>query len=69
MGEGRSVVSVETFEAWMRRVDQLVVSKVGVSVHDLADAPWRDYYTDGMTPSEALETSAEWTDLPMELLE
>lgn len=33
------------------------LSKVGVplSIHDLADATWRDYYDCGMTPRDAIE--------------
>mgnify|MGYP003112317639 FL=1 len=33
------------------------LSKVGVplSIHDLADATWRDYYESGMSPRAAIE--------------
>ena len=38
--------------------------KLGVGVEDLPDAPWRDYYDDELTPSEAIECPKEdaWDD-------
>jgi hypothetical protein len=42
-----------TFEEWMRAVDQAVQMKVGLSVHDLADAPFRDWYDDGVSTTTA----------------
>ena len=45
------------FETWMQQVDELVQRAVGLSVHDLADAPWRDYFESELTPSQALEVA------------
>ena len=28
---------------------------IGLGIHDLADATWRDYYDCGMTPRDAIE--------------
>lgn len=37
-----------TFEVWMAAVDRAVERRVGLSVHDLADYPFRDAYDDGV---------------------
>jgi len=42
-----------TFEQWMREVNRIVTHIAGVSVHDLADATFRDWYDDEYTPNEA----------------
>lgn len=42
-----------SFEEWMRKVDQLVQSRVGLSAHDLPDWRYRDAYDDEMTPARA----------------
>lgn len=44
-----------TFDAWMTKVDSKVIRTVGLSVHDLADQPFRDWYDDDMTPDEAAQ--------------
>ena len=44
-----------TFAQWMRAVDEAVQATAGLSVHDLADQPFRDWYEDGLTPQEAAE--------------
>lgn len=43
----------KTFEAWMREVDRACWAKAGVSVHDLPDMPFADWYKDGMRPASA----------------
>ena len=40
-------------EQWMRALDRAVGQRVGVSVHDLSDQPFRDWYDDGITPAQA----------------
>lgn len=45
-----------TFETWMRAVDAAVESKAGVSVHDLPDCCFRDWYDAGTTAT----TAAKW---------
>jgi hypothetical protein len=42
-----------TFEAWMDLVDEICDLKYGVSVYDLADCPFRDWYDDDMRPATA----------------
>lgn len=42
-----------SFEDWMSQVDRIVWQKAGVSVHDLPDVPYRDWYDDGVSPKGA----------------
>lgn len=39
----------QTFEEWMKAVDQAVQNSIGVSVHDLPDYAFRDAYDDGVS--------------------
>ncbi len=52
------------FNGWYNTCDEIVSRKIGVGVEDLPDAPWRDYYEDGLTPHEAIECAKEdaWDD-------
>jgi len=55
------------FEQYMRRVNKHLVSLCGLSSDDLADAPYWDYFEDGMTPRDAAETAlVEWNDWDLE---
>jgi len=42
-----------SFEAWMQEVDNAVSRRTGMSVHDLPDVPFRDWYDDGVPPRSA----------------
>ena len=42
-----------TFEEWMARVDRLVSRHVGISVYDLEDAPFMEWYEDRVRPIRA----------------
>jgi hypothetical protein len=44
-----------TFERWMQRVDSLVILKCGLSVHDLPDCNYRDWYDDRVRPVYAAQ--------------
>lgn len=65
---------MKTFENWMKVVDSLISAKLGgMDSGDLPDIMFvRDFYDDGMTPTEAaetmLETWAEEGDIPFELI-
>lgn len=48
-----------TFREWMESVDRETQAIGGVSVHDLADQPFRDWYDDEMGEVEAAETALE----------
>lgn len=45
--------STHAFRAWMSRLDGAVQLRLGVSVHDLPDQPFHDWFTDGLSPLEA----------------
>jgi hypothetical protein len=45
------------FEKFMRRVDVVLVSKLGMGHGDLPDCAWYDYFEDGLTPSQACESA------------
>lgn len=47
------------FSTWMRLVDRKIQARAGVSVYDLADKPFREWYDDGMDPDEAVEEILE----------
>ncbi len=40
-----------TFEAWILRVEQLLVARCGLGVDDLPDCDYKICYTAGVTPS------------------
>lgn len=48
-----------SFEDWMQKVDQAVGAKAGLSVYDLADMPYRDWYDDGMSPASAAKRALD----------
>ena len=50
---GKRITTDYGFETWMRRVNAVVVSKTGCSVHDMPDCCFRDWYDDGMGPVAA----------------
>lgn len=52
------------YSRWMHAVDTVVESKTGLSVHDLPDMAYRDWYEDGVTVSaaakRAVREAASW---------
>ena len=48
-----------TFAAWMAAVDRFIWQVAGVSVHDLPDRCYRDWYDDKLNPQEAGEIVLE----------
>src|SRR5262245_12217044 len=38
------------FDEWMVRIDNAVQALSGLSAHDLPDAPYRDWFDDGLSP-------------------
>jgi len=42
-----------TFEDWMKKVDKIIESRVGLSSDDLPDVCYRDWYDDGISPDRA----------------
>ena len=45
--------TTKTFERWMKLVDLYVSSMIGLSVYDLPDCCFGDWYEDGMSPKSA----------------
>lgn len=43
----------QRFDAWMRKVDAKVDALAGLSVHDLADQPFFDWFDADMSPATA----------------
>ena len=41
------------FDKWMKSVDRAVETIAGLSVHDLADCCFRDWFEGGYTPGQA----------------
>ena len=48
-----------SFDSWMQKVDSAVMRRSGVSVHDLADQCFYDWYNDGITPVQAARLTLE----------
>ena len=42
-----------SFEEWLKEVDEILWSKVGLSKDDLPDCSYRDWYDEGMSPVRA----------------
>ena len=42
-----------TFEQWMTKVDKIIGLMTGLSVYDLPDCPFRDWYDDEFSPAQA----------------
>ncbi len=57
-----TIKSDAAFESWMKNVDAAVLSRYGVSVYDLPDCPFRDWYDDGETPEEASVLAVAYAD-------
>ncbi len=47
------------FYQWLRKVDKLIISKVGMGLMDLSDQPYRDWFDDGVSPYEARDRTLE----------
>lgn len=59
-----------TFEQWLNKVDAVYGSIIGLTMDDLGDAPWRDYYEDEMTPREAVAHAlTDWQDMGYDLID
>jgi len=37
-----------SFDTFMKEVDTCLISKLGLSSNDIADAPWHDWFEDEM---------------------
>lgn len=58
------------FNQWLRRVDAVYGSILGMGMDDLGDAPWYDYWSDGLTPREAVAHAlTDWQDMDYDLID
>ena len=53
--EGSNMTTQLTYKEWMRVVDAILTSKIGLSSGDLADFNSRDLYDDGCSPEIGAE--------------
>lgn len=56
-----------SFEEWMERVDTAVCALAFVSVHDLEDQPFRDWWEYDWTPQQAALEVLEYAGYPVEM--
>lgn len=42
-----------SFEAWLAKVDAIIRQRTGLTLRDLPDCPYQDWYADGKTPAGA----------------
>lgn len=49
----------QRFRAWVREVDAIVIQTAGISIHDLADISFRDYFDEGMPAAEVAQEALE----------
>jgi hypothetical protein len=52
-------VSTQTFEEWQATIDRYVGRVIGLSIHDLPDQPYRDWYDGEVTAKEAAREIVE----------
>lgn len=50
------------FDGWMEDVDNAVEALAGVSVHDLPDCCYRDWFDEGLSPREAARLALQNAD-------
>jgi hypothetical protein len=51
--------TVKTFDQWIAAVDDHVENTLGLSISDLVDRPYYDWFENGYTPAEAAEEVIE----------
>jgi hypothetical protein len=53
----------DDFDFWMKVVEFAYMRKLGMGADDGGDAPWHDYYSDDMSPLDAMAHAlTEWQD-------
>jgi hypothetical protein len=45
----------QTFEAWLALIDAKLVRSIGMDHQCLPDMPWRDWFDDNMSATEAAQ--------------
>jgi len=49
-----------SYDEWMKAVDREVLAVTGLSVHDLEDQPFADWYHDEISAEEAAHMAIEY---------
>ena len=44
--------TISGFNAWMKEVDEITQLRIGLSIHDLEDCCFADWYDDGLSSAE-----------------
>ena len=47
------------YEQFESVCNKILTNKAGLGIHDIADATWRDYYNDGLSPLNAVNSAIE----------
>lgn len=55
----------DTYDKWLEAVDQQVISRTGLSVHDLPDMPFREWYNDDVDPADAALEALDYAGYPL----
>jgi len=49
---------MNSFETWLKQCDRVTRARLhGISLHDMVDASWMDYFEDGLSPEDAVESA------------
>lgn len=43
------------YKTWLKKVDSIVIKKCGMSIHDLPDCCFMDWYENDVEPAEAAD--------------
>ena len=52
-----------TYEQWVAKVNQVLASRIGLSMDDLPDWLSRDAFEDGLSPEEGADICLEETEM------
>lgn len=55
----------DTYDKWLEAVDQQVIDRTGLSVHDLPDMPFREWYDDDVAPADAALEALDYAGYPL----
>ena len=47
------------YEQFESVCNKILTNMAGLGIHDIADATWRDYYNDGLSPLNAVNCAIE----------
>ena len=57
------------FDEFMKEIDKCLISKLGLSSNDIADAPWREWFEDEMEVECCCALALyDYNDIPLDTL-